>query len=186
MADQVGGLLPTCAFAAEDIEKMKVDLSAGFKPAKQLYNATYDTINIKLHENIFGSSFTKPHESDECKRPETLNKLLSGLDMENAAREAWFAALDYFIIKRGTALVGAIGLKNIYLQSIDNLKQIERAMMLYHTCSEYLDAKAKEPDAMKFVEHRKFNYKALQQDMVKLGIDVSNQDESIFKDVMSL
>ena len=188
--DQVMVFFPTCAFAAEDIEKMKVDLSAGFKPAKQLYNATYDTINIKLHENIFGSSFTKPHESDECKRPETLNKLLSGLDMENAAREAWFAALDYFIIKRGTALVGTIGLKNIYLQSIDNLKQIERAMMLYHILAQNtLDAKAGvEPDAMKFVEHfRKFNYKALQQDMVKLGIDVSNQqDESIFKDVMSL
>jgi len=142
--DQSVVAFPSSTLGYNDLHKLSPDMSLWFKGGKQLTGVNYEEVTTALEQNRgWSSTFNSPHASDVVKNPELLDILKSGMNMDVASKTGIKAAQDFCIIKDGTALTGALGLRFIFTRAVTNKPQLSGAMELYHSMAQCtLDAKS--------------------------------------------
>ena len=114
--DAVVVYLPESAESIHETKtKLLVDLGEVYSPEKQLYDTNVEDIRQMIHERTgITSTFLNLHESDLVKDQAAFDRAVKGLDIREASSEGLSAARDFVIIKQGTALAGALGLRFIF------------------------------------------------------------------------
>ena len=142
--DKLTVMFPTDALSLMDMEKLLPVFEEKDFHFKQLTNATETTVFTALYESRgITSTFDALHPLDQVKNPDLCARLVKGLDMNEIAREAVKAARDFHVIKRGTSLTGALGLRFIFSRNTDDTAMVEKGLQLYHAIAQNtLDAKS--------------------------------------------
>lgn len=144
--DAVVVMFPTSSLGWTDLAKMSVPFEKLFSPSKQLTGVVANNAFREIRRRIgFASTFRNPHETDEVKDIEMINTLTGVPSMDKISSIAVTAARDFEMIKDGTAKVGALGLRFIYMRTAENADMLERAMEMYHLMAQdTLDSKSGE------------------------------------------
>ena len=143
--DAVVVYLPESAESIHETKtKLLVDLGEVYSPEKQLYDTNVEDIRQMIHERTgITSTFLNLHESDLVKDQAAFDRAVKGLDIREASSEGLSAARDFVIIKQGTALAGALGLRFIFSRDARSIPLLKEAMGFYHQIAQStLDAKS--------------------------------------------
>lgn len=142
--DAVVVMFPTTALGWTDLAKMSVPFEKMFSPSKQLKGVSAKNAFKEIRERTgFTSTFRNPHETDEVKDTEMVRTLTAVPIIDKISSLAVIAARDFETIKDGTARVGALGLRFIYMRTAEDSDMLEKSMEMYHLMAQdTLDSKS--------------------------------------------
>lgn len=145
--DTVAALFPLGMESSEELTTLLPDFSAVYTPSRELRDVTPDDALRALADRTgLSSCFAEPNPYDRARDESLIRERMEGRDSATVQAEALAAALDFTVIKDGTARVGALLLRFLYSLPITDTECLNDSMELFHLCAQNtLDAKAGGP-----------------------------------------